>query len=188
MPNCGPTSGLALPCKNFMPGLQKIYIAPFFSGGTQNLTFTANSESVITAATLSTGSFYAYDLTKEAAEVQDAIHANAANGTTSYESTINVYLSQYSTAVRNKIIVLAKAKLLLIAKDRNGQFWLYGTDGTGVVNSSSNGVDMGESTATQGKAYAGDPNGYQLVFSAIEKVPALEIDSSIIAAITTNNA
>ena len=186
MANCGPTSGLPLPCKTFMPGIRRIYIASFFTGSTvgENLTYTVDANSVITGATLSVGKFYTYDLTKEAAEVQDAIHAVPTNGTTSYESTINVYLSQYSTTVRNQIVILSKAKLLLITEDRNGQYFLYGTDGTGTAPSSSNGVDMMESTATSGKAYASDPNGYNLVFNAIEKVPALEVNSSLIASLT----
>ncbi len=185
MANCGPSAGLPLPCKSFMPGIRKIYIGSFFSGSTtgENLRYSADTNNVITAATMVSGSFYTYDLTKEAGEVQEAVHANATNGTTSYEDTINVYLSQYSTAVRNKITVLAKSKLLVVVQDRNGQYWLFGTDGTGTTPSTSSGVDMGESTATTGKAYAGDPNGYQLVFSSLEKVPPLEMNSSVLSAL-----
>lgn len=183
MANCGPTAGLPLPCKNFMPGIRKIYIASFFSGSTttENLKYSASTDNIITAATLTVGSFYTYDLTKEAGDVQEAIHANATNGTTSYEDTINVYLSQYSTAVRNKIVVLMKSKLLVVVQDRNGQYWLFGTDGTGTIPSTSAGVDAGESTATTGKAYAADPNGYTLVFSSLERVPPLEITSIVMA-------
>ncbi|HWY35504.1 MAG TPA: hypothetical protein VNX68_12735 [Nitrosopumilaceae archaeon] len=187
MANCGPTSGLALPCKTFMPGLRRIFIASFYSGSSigDNFTYTTDVNSVITAGTLTTGFFYQYDLTKEAGETQDAMHFNPQNGTTSYESTINVYLSQYSTAVRNKIVTLGKAKLLLITEDRNGQYFVYGTDGTGVVPSTSNGVDLMESTATSGKAYGADQNGYNLVFNCTEKVPALEISSTVIAGLTS---
>lgn len=187
MANCGPTAGLPLPCKNFMPGLRRVYIAPFYSGSTQgeNLTYTTSPTSVITGATLVAGSFYQFDLTKEAGEVQDAMHFNPQNGTSSYESTINIYLSQYSTVVRNQIVILGKSKLLMIAEDRNGQYWLYGTDGTGLIPSTSNGVDLMESTATTGKAYASDQNGYNLAFNCTEKVPALEIAPSVIASITS---
>jgi hypothetical protein len=187
MANCGPTSGLPLPCKTFMPGLRRIYIASFYSGSTvgENLTYTTNATSVITAATLVTGFFYQYDLTKEAGEVQDAMHFNPQNGTTSYESTINVYLSQYSTAVRNQIVTLGKSKLLLITEDRNGQYFLYGTDGTGVAPSTSNGVDLMDSTATTGKAYGADQNGYNLVFNCIEKTMGIEVAASVVAGITS---
>lgn len=185
MANCGPSAGLPLPCKSFMPGIKKIYIASFFSGSTtsENLRYTADTNSIITAMTMTSGSFYTYDLTKEAGEVQDLIHASANNGLTSYESNINVYLSQYSTAVRNKMIILAKSKLYVIVLDRNGQYWLFGTDGTGSIPSTSNGVDMTESTATTGKAYATDQNGYNLVFNCIEKVPALEVNSAALTSL-----
>lgn len=187
MANCGPTAGLALPCKNFMPGIRRIYIASFFSGSTvgENLSYTIDANNVITGATLLSGYFYQYDLTKEAGEMTEAEHFNPTNGTIGYENTLNVYLSQYSTATRNKIVVLGKSKLLVIVQDRNGQYWLMGTDGTGTVPSTSNGVDLTESTATTGKAYASDQNGYNLVFNSNEKVPPLEVSSSLIATITS---
>jgi hypothetical protein len=183
--SCQLISGLALPCKNFMPGIRRVYIANFFSGTTagENVTYTTNATNQITGMTVTTGKFYEFDLTKESGDVQDAIHANQTNGTVAYESNINLYLSQYSTNVRNQITILATAKVLIIAEDRNGQYWLFGTDGTGVAPSTSNGCDMNDSTATPGKAYGADPNGYQLVFNAIEKVPALEVLSSVIPSI-----
>ncbi len=115
MANCGPTAGLALPCKNFMPGVRKIFIASFYTGSTvgENLTYTADANNIVTAATLSTGFFYTYDLLKEAGEVQEKINTSPTTGLVSYEDTLNVYLSQYSTATRNKIVVLAKSKLLV---------------------------------------------------------------------------
>ncbi len=185
--SCQLTSGLALPCKNFMPGIRRMFIANYFSGSTvgENVSYTTNATNVITGMTVTTGKFYTFDLTKESGDVQDAIHANPTNGTTSYESTITLYLSQYSTNVRNQMVLLATNKLLVIAEDRNGQYFLFGTDGTGTNPSSSNGVDMMDSTGTPGKAYGADPNGYTLVFNAIEKVPALEVLATLIPSITS---
>lgn len=188
MANCGITSGLQVPCKSFMPGVRKIYIASFYSGNTvgENLSYTVDANNVITGATMLSGSFYTFDLLKEAGEMTEAEHWNPTNGTSAYENTINVYLSQYSTVVRNKIVALGKAKLLVIVLDRNGQYWLVGTDGTGTSPSTSSGVDLGDSTGTVGKAYGSDPNGYNLVFSATERVPPLEVQSSVIATIVSN--
>ncbi len=186
MANCQITSGLALPCKNFMAGIRRIFVGNFFSGNTnigQNVSYSTNATNQITGMTVTTGGFYTFDLTKEAGEYVEAIHANAANGTTSFESTLNIYLSQYSTAVRNQMVLLATTKLLIIYEDRNGQYFLMGTDGTGTLTGTSNGVDMGESTALTGKAYASDANGYNLVFSAIEIVPPLEVEASVIPSV-----
>ncbi len=185
--SCQITSGLALPCKSFMPGIRRIFVGNFFSGTTnsgENVSYTVDTTNTITAMTVTSNKFYTFDLTKEAGEVQDAIHANPQNGTTSYESTINIYLSKFSTSVRNQMVLLATTKLLIIVEDRNNQFWLYGTDGSGVVPSTSNGVDMMDSTATTGKAYGADANGYNLVFNAIERVPALEVAASVIPGVT----
>lgn len=189
MATCQLTSGLALPCKNFMPGIRRVYIGNFFSGSTnsgQNVSYTLNATNQITGMTVTTGNFYTFDLTKEAGEYVEAIHGNAANGTTSYESTLNIYLSQYATNVRNQIYLLAVTKLLVIFEDRNGQYWLMGTDGTGTLTGTSNGVDLGESTALTGKAYASDANGYNLVFSAIEAVGPVEVLPSVIPSVIHN--
>ena len=75
-------------------------------------------------------------------------------------------------------------KLVIIVEDRNGQYWLYGTDGSGTAPSTSNGVDAMDSTGMIGKAYGGDQNGYNLVFNAIERVPALEVSATLIPSIT----
>jgi len=183
--SCSLTSGLPLPCKNFMPGVRRMFIANFFTGGTntaENVTYTLNATNQITGLTINTGKFYTFDLTKEGSDFSEVPHASATNGTTSFETTINLYLSEYSTAVRNQMVLLANTKLLVIAEDRNGQYWLIGTDGTGTSPSSSNGVDMMDSTSGPGKAF-GDTNGYSLVFSASERVPNLEVAASVIPGI-----
>lgn len=187
MSTCQLTSGLPLPCKTFMPGVRRMYVGNFFTGATttaQNVSYSSNSINQVTGLTITTGKFYTFDLTKEAGEYVEAIHANQAAGLTSVESTLNIYLSQYATNVRNQMYLLATTKLLIIFEDRNGQYWLMGTDGTGSVTGTSNGVDMTESTALTGKAYASDSNGYNLVFSAIEAVPPVEVLSTVIAGIT----
>lgn len=187
MANCGVSSGNAIQCRNFMPGIKRFYLAPFFSGTTSSelLTYTVDSNNVITAATMSTGTFYTFDLTRESGDYQEAIHVNPTNGTVSYEGTFSAYLANYSTALRNKIVAAAKGRMYLIFEDRNGQFFLCGTDGTGTNPSASMGVDMGESTATPGKAYVSDSNGYNLVFNFTEKLPPIEISSSVVASIST---
>lgn len=187
MANCGLTTPITIPCGKFMPGIRRIYIADFYSGSTssaQNIAYTADATNVITAATLSNGTFLMIDLTKESSDIQDAITTNATNGTVAYETTINLYLSQYSTAMRNRIVLMAKGKSLIVFEDRNGQAWLAGTDGTGSRTGSSNGCDMEPGTATTGKA-AGDTNGYTIAFKSAERVPPLEISTSVLAGIST---
>jgi hypothetical protein len=171
-----------------MPGLRRIFIANFFSGTTgigENIAYTLNVTNQITAMTVTTGSYYIINLTKEAAEQQDMIHASDVNGTLSYETNVNVYLSNYSTSLRNQIFTLASQKMSIITEDRQGQYWLVGHDGTGTIPSSSAGVDMVDSTAGQGKAY-GDPNGYNIVFNSKEKVGPIEVLASVIPGITSN--
>lgn len=187
--SCGITAGNPIPCNTFMPGLRRMAIAQFFSGTTnigENLSYTLDATGVATGATLTTGKAYIFDLTKEAGDVNDAIHANATNGTTSYETTIGFYLANYSTSIRNQVAILAKMKALVWVEDRNGQWFLFGTDGTGTIPSTSNGCNLGESTATTGKAYGADPNGYNLIMNAAEKVQFVEFDSTTMAGLLSN--
>lgn len=187
--SCGISAGNPIPCKTFMPGIRRMAIAQFFSGTTniqENLTYTLDSTGTATGATLTTGKAYIFDLTKEAGDIQDAIHSSAPNGTTSFESTITVYLANYSTTLKNQVAILTKLKCLVWMEDRNGQWLLFGTDGTGTIPSTSNGVDLMDSTATPGKAYGSDPNGYTLVFNCVEKVQFVEFSSTVMAGLLSN--
>jgi hypothetical protein len=178
---CLLTAGLPLPCKNFMPGGRRIAIANFFSGTSygENFAYTVDANTVITGATLTTGKAYVFDMLKESIDVQDKENLNPNNGTSSYDSSISFYLSQYSTATRNKMVALANQKLLIFVEDRNGQWFCYGTDGTGINPSTSNGCDLVDSTGTIGKGYAADQNGYTLTATCTERVPPLEINATV---------
>ena len=67
--------------------------------------------------------------------------------------------------MRNEIVNLAQADLLIIVKDQNGKYWLLGQ---------VNGMSMAASIAQTGTAY-GDRNGYELNFEGAEPAPANEI-------------
>ncbi len=187
MANCLITGGYELPCKTYMPGLRRVFIGNFFSGGTnsgENVSYTTNATNQITGLTITTGKFYEFDQLKESSDWVEIPHANDKMGTTSYESNITIYLPQISTAARNQMVALASQKLLFIVEDRQGQYFLIGTDGTGTSPSTSQGVDMVDSTSTPGKAF-GDANGYTLTFNAVEKTAALEVVSTLISSIVS---
>jgi hypothetical protein len=170
---CSLTSGNPLPCNNAMPGILKCFIADW-----NNVTgATINASNVITAITMNSATyFYEFDLEKEGGEIVENIISTPTMGTTAYEQVFNMYLAHYQTSVRNQVMILAADRTILIALDRNGQYWLLGY---------TNGMNMaGTNTANTGKSYTGgDPNGYTLSFTAQEPALAYEVSSSIIPAI-----
>lgn len=184
------TAGQPIMQKNYIPGVRRLFIANFFSGTTgtalgENITYTLNTANTITALTLSTGFFYTFDMNKEVCDVQDIPHANAAAGTLSFETNITIALSQYTTAMRNQMQLLGQNKLMFIIETRQGQYFLIGSSGEGTAPSTSNGVDMVDSTGTPGKAF-GDNPGWTLIFNAVERVSPIEIAASVIPAIISN--
>ena len=170
MGSCSLTGGLPIVCKDAMTGIKQLYIANF-----ENVTdVTFNNTNVATGITLSAGSFYTFNLLKEAADFTEPINVSPQNGTSSYKPTLNMYLSKFSTSVRNVLVNLVKAKLMIIFLDRNNQYWICGYE---------NGMDMSAGNGMTGKAYSGEQNGWTMTFDGDESVPAREVSASIISAI-----
>jgi len=170
--SCRLTSGYPTQCQDGMPGIKTIYIANYadFTG------YTLDANSVVTGLTLSgSAKFYTFNLNKEAGEFIENINTNATNGTTAYEQVVNLYLSKYQTSLRNQITLLAKSKTIIIFADRNGQFWLGGSE---------NGFNATGGSGVVGKAFLGDANGWNISLAAQESQPAYEVNSSLIASIT----
>lgn len=182
--SCQLMNGQPLPCKNWVAGISRVYFINFYTGATttvQNLSYTANSSNQISAMTITSGGAYEFANLKEATDNPEGWHSTPSVGTNSYENNLTMFVPQYSTEVRNLLITLSTGKFFIVVLDRNGQYWLLGSDGTGSILGTSAGCDMVESTATLGKAFATDPNGYTLVFNSIERVPPLEILPSALA-------
>ena len=170
--SCSITSGYPLQCRESMPGVLAVYITNF----SNVVSYVTDATNVVTGVTLSSATFfYKFNLNKEAGEFTENINSSPTNGTLAFEPTVNLYLSKYATVLRNQIVLLAKSKLAVIVLDRNGQYWLLGA---------SNGMDCTAGSGVVGKAYLGDPNGWNITFTGQEPVAAFEVSASIISTIT----
>jgi len=164
---CALTSNIALGCNDSVGGLKRIYVTELENKGT--LTKLAG---LITAFTLvTTKRFWVYDFEKQNAELTEKINPSNENGTVFYEGELKVSLNKRDVAKRNELALLAVNRLLIIAEDRNGIYWLIGEE---------NGANLLPSTSVSGKAM-GDRNGYELVFGSMEKTPFAEVTGSLIA-------
>jgi hypothetical protein len=80
-------------------------------------------------------------------------------------------INKQNVAIRNEILLLAKNRLAIVAKDNNDTYRLYGWD---------QGVRLNEGIAATGTAW-GDRNGYTLTFSGNQNALAPFVQDSVIA-------
>ena len=90
---CAVSNGRALPCKSGVGGLKNIYFAPYTTT-TADLT---DSSGTITLD--DSVSFYKYEI-KGNSSLETAINSSRENGTTFYESTLNVTLTFLDVATQ----------------------------------------------------------------------------------------
>lgn len=164
---CALTSGRALDCRDSVGGIKRLLITELANKAT--LTTTSGA---ISAFTLSTGKqFWSYEQVRETSNFSEAIQASVENGTLAYETTLTAIFNKGETSTRNQIRLLAQNRLMVIAEDRNGKYWLIGE---------SNGAELTAGTYASGTAM-GDRNGYELTFIAKEAEPIKEVASGLIA-------
>jgi hypothetical protein len=162
---CALTQGYTLDCKDNIGGLKEVYFAPVEDLGT--LTATAG---VVTTITMDSGKyFYKYDLVKESSNFAEAINTNVQNGTVFYAITLEVILNKLQVNTRNEILLLAKNRLVAVAKDNNGTMWILGSE---------NGLDITGGGSASGTAF-GDRNGYTLTFTGNEKELAYKFTGTV---------
>lgn len=167
---CILTQGNSLPCRSSVGGIAEIYIAEL-----ANKNVLTTTSGVITAFTMaSTKKFWTYFMEKEDATFTDTITVSAENGTKYSEQTGTFTIKQLTSANRNELELLAQNKVMVIAKDNNGTYWLYGE---------SNGLDVTSIAATTGKAM-GDMSGYTITFAGKETVSAKAVTGSLLATLT----
>jgi hypothetical protein len=167
--SCALTSGFTLDCRDSVGGIKAILVAEVKNKGT----ITA-SAGVITAFTMASGKqFFRYEFRKQTGSFTETIVTNDENGTLFYEQSITAQLSRLEATKRNELFLLAKNNVMVIVEDRNGKYWLMGQeDGMVLSGAGQTGTAMG------------DFNGYQLTFTGAEEIPALEVGSGLIAALS----
>ena len=164
---CALTAGRALDCRDSVGGIKRLLITELANKAT--LTTTSGA---ISAFTLATGKqFWSYEQVRETSNFSEAIQASVENGTLAYETTLTAIFNKGETATRNQIRLLAQNRLMIIAEDRNGKYWLIGE---------TNGAELTAGTYASGTAM-GDRNGYELTFVAKEAEPIKEVASGLIS-------
>jgi hypothetical protein len=162
---------MTIDCKDSIGGLKEVLFIEF-----DNVTAVTEASGVVTAITVAPGKqFRRYVVPKETSFFTETPNVNVQNGSVFYQQELTIVLNKMQANTRNEIQLLAQNRLLSIAYDLNGKYWLLGKERAIDVS----GGDGGSGTAT------GDRNGYTRVFTGMERFMAPEVQSTLIAGLLT---
>jgi hypothetical protein len=169
--SCALTSDYTFGCDVGAGGVKESYIIE-----KGNIASYTESSGTLTAITKVTGAvFRKYQLVLETAFFDEAITGNRQNGTNFYAQSGTIVINKQQVAVRNEILLLAKNQLVIVTKDNNGAYKLYGRD---------DGLMLLGGGANTGTAWA-DRNGYTLNFTGNERELAPFVTDAVIATLQT---
>jgi hypothetical protein len=169
--SCALTQDYSFGCDVGTGGTKELYLIEL-----DNVASVTESSGTLTAITKVTGAvFRKYQLVAETANFQEDVVGNRVNGTIYYDQKGNIVLNKQQVAVRNEILLLAKNYLIVVIKDNNDTYRLYGRQ---------YGLRLETGSATTGTAW-GDRNGYTLNFTGKEPELAPFVDPQIIGTLQT---
>ena len=160
---CLITSGRKVPCKSAVGGIKSIRFADYGTLGDPTI--------VAGEITLITGDpeWFKFDV-KGNSSMETAITSSRENGTTFYDTTLNMTLTFQDKATQEELKLIAHARPYVVVEDYNSNFFLVGLENGGEVNGG---------TIVTGAAM-GDLTGYTLTVNAQETAPPYFIDATIV--------
>lgn len=164
---CALTTNLSLDCRDSIGGIKRFYVATWASGAS----FTIVTGTVTVASGM--GTIYKYEQEEETGLFEEQYQASRENGSLFFEQDATAIFLKGQAATRNELLLLAKNRLFIIARDNNDKYWLIGRQ-TGAI--------LEPSKFTTGTA-KGDRNGYELKFKAKEPLPAEELSAAVVTAL-----
>jgi len=169
---CAITAGYTIDCRDNIGGIDAVYFAEF-----GNITTIAEASGTVTGITKATGKrFWKFDVpTKSAAVASSNPTGSIENGTLFFEQAIEMPVNKRDATTRNIITTLAKNKLIVVVKRKDGVYEMYGK---------ASGLYMETSTGTTGAA-AGDAIGYSLKFAGTEPEDFFIVSSAVGAVLET---
>jgi hypothetical protein len=171
--SCFISSAVALGCSDGIGGIKKIYIV---GGGGSVTGYTYNADGEITGTTSTSGTtLYGFELKRNTSSLAQNVQKNFENGTIFFEQVLTAILFKYSQEKRNILQELSQNdQIQIVAIDQNDVQYLLGQ---------VNGMYLSGGSAATGTAY-GDRNGFEMIFTGQENVPARVIDGALAAVFT----
>jgi len=161
---CGLSAGYALPCKDKVGGIYKVWFANYDDATTNaGVTLTGNTVSAISA------SLDVYEfVVKGSNNLETTVNSSRENGTTYYEQVLSLTLTDLTQDYGAALQDLAKSLMVAFVQDNNGQTWCIGYQ---------HGLDLTAGTAVTGTAM-GDLYGYTITLTGQESIAPAYIASS----------
>jgi hypothetical protein len=162
---CIIATGRALPCKDVVGGITKVFFAN--QGTVGKATITAG---VVSAFTPSTFDLYQFDV-KSASGLEQTITTSSDNGTTFFTQTLTLVLTKLDAATNALLDSLIKTRPTAFILDNNGNYLTLGlTRGCDINGTISTGVALG------------DMNGYSLTITADEPMMSQFVTAALVTA------
>jgi len=175
MADCIINKGIARGCRDNASGLYTLFVANYPSGTTTSSAFLTKDENGMvtdfTGSSVTTPvTFYEFTPNKNSGAFTEEYQISLENGVHSYSQKVEASFAKMDQEKQNLIDSLASGNFLVVAKDRNGKFFLMGENDAAAI---------GAGTAGSGKGLT-DLNGYALTFEASEGKPSPEVDPAAI--------
>lgn len=168
--SCDIANGRVEACKDAISGLLNIYFInygdlPSISASNPVYGTGVNTDVINTWQPDAQLSLYKYEL-KGANGFDQTIQTSRDNGTTFFEQVLTVQLKKQDPATHKNVKLLAYGRPRIVIETRDHQFFLAGLE---------QGCDVTAGNVSSGQAM-NDFNGYNLTFTAMERIPANFLD------------
>ena len=160
---CILTTGRKLPCKSGVGGLKTVYFADY---GTLGAATIATGE---VTALAGNPALFQFDI-KGNSSLETAINSSRENGTTFYETTLNLTLTFLDKLTQEELKLIAHARPHVFVEDYNGNYFVVGLE---------HGAEVTGGTIVSGAAM-GDLSGFTLTILAQETAPPYFITASVV--------
>tara|TARA_R100000908_G_scaffold54330_1_gene29564 strand:+ start:639 stop:1163 length:525 start_codon:yes stop_codon:yes gene_type:complete len=160
---CTLTTGRKVPCKSAVGGLKTVYFADYGTLGAATIT------SGEVTALAGNPALFQFDI-KGNSSLETAVNSSRENGTTFYESTLNLTLTFLEKATQEELKLIAHARPHVFVEDYNGNYFVMGLE---------HGAEVTGGSIVSGAAM-GDLSGFTLTLVAQETAPPYFITGSVV--------
>ena len=160
---CTLTTERKLPCKWGGGGLKTVYFADYGTLGDATI---ASGE---VTALAGSPALFQFDI-KGNSSLETAINSSRENGTTFYETTLNLTLTFLEKATQEELKLIAHARPHVFVEDYNGNYFVVGLE---------HGAEVTGGSIVSGAAM-GDLSGFTLTMVAQETAPPYFITASVV--------
>jgi hypothetical protein len=156
-------TGRAIPCKDKIGGIDKVYIKEY--SGDEWGTITAG-EIASTGTAGSEVDYFEFEIPRNSGSFNQTINSSVENGTIFYSQVLELTFPNQDATDNVELADLVKSRLSVIVVDNNGNYFAMGH----TLGAEATGGAVSTGTAK------GDLNGFQIQLTAEEAIPAPFVD------------